>query len=122
MSHLISIHPSLTSISLCIVDYALKEFDELLDDKELLVCIFTAPWCSPCTTIAPLLEEAASEFTGATFAHVDVDEEPVFIFALPLHILTVMCLYSIFLYLISETWQEPQSNSSANGALIQKRN
>ena len=36
---------------------------------------FWAPWCRPCTMIAPILDELAEEYSGRiTFTRLDVDQ------------------------------------------------
>ncbi|MHA7967796.1 thioredoxin [Paenibacillus sp. CAU 1782] len=38
---------------------------------------FWAPWCGPCKTQLPIVEELSSELAGqATIAKINVDEEP----------------------------------------------
>ena len=52
------------------------ETDVLLSDKPALVD-FWAEWCGPCKMIAPLLDEAASEYSDKmSVVKLNVDESP----------------------------------------------
>jgi thioredoxin 1 len=54
------------------------EFNEkVLKATTVVVVDFWAPWCAPCKSIAPLLDELAEEFgSQVTFFKVNVDENP----------------------------------------------
>ena len=41
---------------------------------ELKILDFWAPWCSPCLTMSPILEEVEKE-TGVTIQKINVDED-----------------------------------------------
>lgn len=51
---------------------------EVLGSELPVVVEFTAPWCRPCRTIEPLLEELARDHDGRLrLVALDVDENPV---------------------------------------------
>ncbi|KAM9916462.1 hypothetical protein OXX59_009953 [Metschnikowia pulcherrima] len=51
-----------------------SEFQEALKHNGLVVVDFFATWCGPCKMIAPMVDKFATQYTGAKFIKVDVDE------------------------------------------------
>ncbi len=61
-----------------LVDVAADEFDELVATSALPVLVdLWAPWCGPCRTIAPVLEQLSADRAGRLrIAKVNVDNAP----------------------------------------------
>lgn len=50
--------------------------NDVLNSKETVLVDFYAPWCGPCKTLAPMLEEIAKDFKNTKFYKINVDENP----------------------------------------------
>jgi thioredoxin 1 len=52
-----------------------RQFPMAVRDHPYLVVDLWAPWCGPCRTVAPVIQELSAEFAGKiTFAKLNTDE------------------------------------------------
>lgn len=65
---------SFPSIPITLTD---ASFEEVIDRYQLVFVDCWAPWCYPCLTIAPIVDELAREYAGKiVFGKLNVDENP----------------------------------------------
>ena len=53
-----------------------ESFETLVKENNIIIFDFWAPWCTPCTNIAPTLEEISNENPEWKIAKQNIDEEP----------------------------------------------
>jgi thioredoxin 1 len=52
-----------------------KNFDETIQNNDIVIVDFWAPWCGPCKQFAPTYEEISEKVNGVTFAKINTEEE-----------------------------------------------
>ncbi len=50
-------------------------FDDVIQNNELVIIDFWAPWCGPCKSFAPIFEAASEKHPDVVFGKVNTDEE-----------------------------------------------
>jgi thioredoxin 1 len=57
------------------IDLTTKNFNETLDNNEIVIIDFWAEWCGSCKQFAPIFEKVAENNPDITFAKVNTEEQ-----------------------------------------------
>ena len=62
---------------MAVVTITEKNFEtEVLQAQHTILLDFYAPWCMPCQSVGPLIEQLAAEHSNICIGKIDVDHEP----------------------------------------------
>ncbi|RLF49588.1 MAG: thioredoxin [Thermoplasmata archaeon] len=49
-------------------------FQQFVENHDVVLVDFWAPWCAPCLLLTPIIEELEKEMEGVVFAKLNVDD------------------------------------------------
>lgn len=58
-----------------VIEITQENLTETIDNNDLVLIDFWAPWCGPCKTFKPIFHDAAEKHPEATFASCNTEEQ-----------------------------------------------
>jgi thioredoxin 1 len=58
-----------------VVEVTADNFDQLLNEKDLVILDFWAEWCGPCKSFSPIFAEQAKQHPEILFGSINVEEQ-----------------------------------------------
>lgn len=56
-------------------DLTKENFSDVIENNDLVIVDFWAPWCGPCKSFAPVYERVSAKHAAIVFAKVNTEEE-----------------------------------------------
>lgn len=58
------------------VELTTDNFEETIENNDIVILDFWAPWCGPCRTFGPIFEAASERHEDVVFGKVNTEDQP----------------------------------------------
>ena len=58
-----------------VVEATKENFSEIIENNDIVIVDFWAPWCGPCRSFAPIFEKTAEAHPEAAFVKINTEQE-----------------------------------------------
>jgi thioredoxin 1 len=87
-----------------------ENFGSTVEQNDMVLVDFWAPWCAPCRSFAPTFDKVAEKYPGVVFGKVNTDEEQELAGAFQIRSIPTLMIFRQKIIIFSQPGVLPESS------------